>query len=358
MSAKNSQNLSVSLIGADMRVEGNITSTGMLRIQGNVLGNVSSAADSSGTIAVDKTGSVIGTLKSPHIDVSGRVCGPVHSSESLQLFEGASIEGDVHYKEIEIHSGGVIEGLLTPWLMAGSDRTDLEHSGQMSEPPTVMESGTPSRDAVPTRSWLGDRFANSLKLGGVVALIIVVGVFMFLNREPLPIIPNAANEALKNDSSSHGSLAAQSVTAGSGELRNNKSSATGDAVPLVTETDRDTKSPAPARPSDLAETELEKTVTVQGVNPGKPAGVFLVISQGPSVLFKKKHKDPGDGTRIDLAQGSTESVTIGKNEIFRIASGSEIQIFYQGKKVAPKIIESGAWISFSPQAPGSTNSRR
>ena len=32
-----------------------------------------------------------------------------------------------------------------------------------------------------------------------------------------------------------------------------------------------------------------------------------------------------------------------------VAEGRDIEIFYQGRKVAPKTIESGAWMSFVPQ---------
>lgn len=92
-------------------------------------------------------------------------------------------------------------------------------------------------------------------------------------------------------------------------------------------------------------------VKVQGVNPGKPAGFFLLIGKEPSVLFRKKRQEEGEGVRIAVSQGEAVSIPIAKNEIFRVAEGRDIEIFYQGRKVAPKTIESGAWMSFVPQLP-------
>lgn len=101
-----------------------------------------------------------------------------------------------------------------------------------------------------------------------------------------------------------------------------------------------------------------KVVLVQGVNPGKPAGVLLVISKEPSVLFRKKRQDSADGARIDISRGATESIPFAKNEVFRVASGRGLQIFYQGRKVTPRTIESGVWMSFVPQSSGGAGDKK
>lgn len=85
---------------------------------------------------------------------------------------------------------------------------------------------------------------------------------------------------------------------------------------------------------------------------GQAGGIFPVDWEGalrPS--DKKKRKDPGEGKRIDVSQGATVSVQIAKDEIIRVAQGRDIEIFYQGRKVAPKTIESGAWTKFVPHLP-------
>lgn len=144
------------------------------------------------------------------------------------------------------------------------------------------------------------------------------------------------------------------VLAASGGLPDGPKAVAGDAAPLVPGPDANTnaKSAVQDSPPDTHEADTDKVVRVQGVNPGKPAGFFLLIGKEPSVLFKKKRKDPGEGKRIDVSQGATVSIPVAKDEMVRVAEGRDIEIFYQGRKAAPKTIESGAWMSFVPQSPG------
>jgi len=65
-------------------------------------------ADPIGTLVVGKLGRVTGTVKAPHVVVVGRVDGPVHSSESLEIQPAARVVGDASYKDIVIH--GSIKG--------------------------------------------------------------------------------------------------------------------------------------------------------------------------------------------------------------------------------------------------------
>lgn len=346
------------MIGAGVRVAGNITFTGVLRIQGDILGDVSCDADSNGTIVVGKSGNVTGTIRVPHIVVSGRVYGLVHSSESIEIQQGACFVGDTFYKTIEIHAGGVIEGSLTPKISMDRDRLKQEHFIQISEPSAVKEYGLPVANAVPADSRFGERFGGGRKLGATVILLIAVVTVVLVNRDPTPVTPPVTDVALKANSSTKEASAAQSEPVGSGGLQDGPKTVTGDAVPLVPSSDSDSKSVVQSPPPDHPEMDPEKMVVVQGVNPGKPAGVFSVISNEPSVLFKKKFQDPADGTRIDISKGASINIAIAKNEIFRVTKGRDMIIFYQGRKVTPKIIESGAWMSFVPQSPSGASDKK
>lgn len=349
------------LIGADLRFEGNLTFTGVLLIQGDTLGDVSCALDSDGTVVVGKTGSVTGTIKAPHLVVGGRVHGPVHSSESIEIQQGACIAGDAFYRAIDIHAGGVIEGLLIPEVSMERDQPGHESRIRISEPPASNASGKPRADAMPDGRGLRDRLGVRSGLGGVVALLVAAAAIVLINRDPTSdalSTPPAADIAPNAGSSAKTAPEAQSAAPENTGLTGARNTIAGDAAPLVPNAEADTKALVLAPRLDQPEIDPEKVVTVQGVNPGKPTGVFLVIGKDPSVLYRKKHQDPGDGTRIDVAQGSTESISIAKNEIFRVAKGRDLTIFYQGKKVAPKIIESGVWMSFVPQPPGAANTKK
>lgn len=349
------------LIGADLRFEGNLTFTGVLLIQGDTLGDVSSAPDSDGTVVVGKTGNVTGTIKAPHVVVGGRVHGPVHSSESIEIQQGACVAGDVFYKAIDIHAGGVIEGLLIPVDSVKDDRLNPEYRIRISEPPAVPASAGAHADSMPDERGLWDRPGAGRKLGGAVALLVAAIAFVLISRYPASVAPPApplADAAPKADSATREVPEAQPSPAGGGGLQGVQKVAAVDAAPPVPNPEADTKILVQASPPDHPEADPEKLVVVQGVNPGKPAGVFLVIAKEPAVLYRKKRQDPADGTRIDVPQGATESISIARAEIFRVAKGRDLTIFYQGRKVTPKVIESGAWMSFVPQLPGAASEKK
>jgi len=336
------------MIGAGMRVKGNIAFSGVLRVQGDVLGDVSCDVDPNGTIVADISGNVSGTIKVPHIVVKGRVAGPVHSSQSIQVQQGACVVGDVYYKEIEIHEGGVIEGALMPTGLMDSDRLGREQHIPAPEP--INEYALPNTNG----AKLAQRFGRGFKLGSVAILSVAVFVIVWVGQNPVAITPPADNLTLKADSSITEASQAKSAVAGSeGAQAGIPMASNGEAVhSLAAGKDAETGNVDQTLPSDRAEMHPGKVVIVQGVNPAKPAGFFWLITKEPSVLLKKKRQDPADGTRIEVSQGKKVSIEIAENEIFRVVEGRGIEILYQGRKVGPKTIESGAWISFVPQSPG------
>jgi cytoskeletal protein CcmA (bactofilin family) len=351
-SARHPQSRTDTTIGTGAHVDGNITFTGVLRIQGDILGDVSCDADSSGTIVVGQSGNVTGTIRVPHIVVSGCVSGPVQSSESIEIQQGAHVAGDVSYKVIDIHEGGVIEGSLTPRVLVDGDQVKQEDNIQSVEPPAVKEYDMPIANALPAVGRSGARFGGARKLGAAAALLIAVVAVVLMNREPATIASPAADVARNANSNTKEAAAVQSAPAGSDGLQDSPRAAGGNAISPVPGPDAVTKSAVQASPSNPPVKDHGTVVAVQGFNPAKPAGYFWAISKTPSVLYKKKRQDPADGTRIDIPQGATESIAIAKDEIFRVANGRDIEIFYQGRKVAQNTIESGAWMNFVPQSSG------
>lgn len=337
------------MIGAGVRVEGNISFTGVLRIQGDVLGDVSCDADINGTVVVGQSGNVTGTISVPHIVVGGRVSGPANSSGSIEIRPGASLVGDAFYSVIEVHAGGAIEGLLIPRGLMDREQLEQERFIQVSEPSAAKEPDMPLANAAPVGSNYRVWYAR--KLGWAVTLLIAVVAVMLASRDPAPITPIVTGDALRASSSMNEPSAAQSASAASGGLQDGSRGVAENAVPLAPSPDAATTSVAQASPSDHPEMDPEKVVVVQGVNPGKPAGVVSVISKEPSVLFRKKRQDSSEGTRIFISKGATTTISIAKNEIVRVAEGRNLMIFYQGRRVAPKTIESGAWMSFVPLSP-------
>lgn len=100
------------LIGAGTIVRGDLQFTGGLRIDGQVIGNVSSADGQAGTLVISEHARVDGDIHVSHVVVNGTVNGPVRADDYLELQTKARIVGDVSYKTLEMHVGAVIQGRL------------------------------------------------------------------------------------------------------------------------------------------------------------------------------------------------------------------------------------------------------
>lgn len=102
-----------SLIGVGTCIEGNISFSGGLRIDGVVKGNVAAAPDAvSSTLIISEHATIEGEVDVAHLVMNGTVMGRVVVSESLEMESKAKIVGDVDYCLIEMHQGAIIEGRL------------------------------------------------------------------------------------------------------------------------------------------------------------------------------------------------------------------------------------------------------
>jgi len=101
-----------SLIGAETKVEGNISFTGGLRVDGEVNGNIVAVPGKPSTLVLSEHGRVNGEISVTHLMLNGEVEGPIRAAEYLELQSKAKVTGSVHYKTLEIQLGAIIEGRL------------------------------------------------------------------------------------------------------------------------------------------------------------------------------------------------------------------------------------------------------
>jgi len=106
------QNRIDSLIGEGTLVEGNVVFSGGLRIDGRVKGNVQAADDQPSTLVLSERARIDGEIRVSHAVVNGTVNGPVYSAEYVELQAKCNVNGDVHYKTLEIQLGAVVQGRL------------------------------------------------------------------------------------------------------------------------------------------------------------------------------------------------------------------------------------------------------
>lgn len=103
-----------SLIAQGSCIEGHLRFTDGLRIDGEVIGDIRAVEGSPSILVVSESATVTGQIFADHVIINGRVIGPVHASELLELQPKAKIAGDVSYKALEMHQGAVISGQLRP----------------------------------------------------------------------------------------------------------------------------------------------------------------------------------------------------------------------------------------------------
>lgn len=106
------QNRIDTLIGADTRIQGDISFTGGLRVDGHVKGNVNAKGDAPCTLVLSENAKIEGNIQVSHVVINGTVVGPVHASEYVELQPKARVSGDVFYKTLEMHLGAIVEGKL------------------------------------------------------------------------------------------------------------------------------------------------------------------------------------------------------------------------------------------------------
>ena len=63
-------------------------------------------------MTVSSGGHVIGDIRVPVVLIHGRVDGTVYALEHLEIAESAVIQGDLHYKVLQMHMGASVQGRL------------------------------------------------------------------------------------------------------------------------------------------------------------------------------------------------------------------------------------------------------
>ncbi len=94
----------VSIVAADLRVEGTLSTTGVIRIEGTVIGNVQAERQ----VLVAKGGIVEGDIDTSEAVLSGKVRGSVLGQERVELHSSAVIEGNITTSRLLIHEGAVV----------------------------------------------------------------------------------------------------------------------------------------------------------------------------------------------------------------------------------------------------------
>jgi hypothetical protein len=100
------------IIGASLRVDGNLLLRNSVRIDGVVNGNILQDDEHEATVAIAKGATVTGDIRAQHVIVSGTLRGNIFSSDRVELLETAFVTGDITYGSLGTQVGARIDGKL------------------------------------------------------------------------------------------------------------------------------------------------------------------------------------------------------------------------------------------------------
>ncbi len=93
-----------SIISADLKIVGDLTSAGDLQIDGNVEGDIQSR-----TVTVGEGAQVTGSISGETVRVCGSVNGQI-KGQTVTLDKSAKVNGDILHQSLAIEPGAFIEG--------------------------------------------------------------------------------------------------------------------------------------------------------------------------------------------------------------------------------------------------------
>ena len=114
-----------SLIAEGSQINGNISFTDGLRVDGKITGDIHASEEVSSILVISEIATITGEITADHIIINGTVKGPIHARKMLELQPKARIEGDIQYAALEMHQGALITGQLRP-ILADEEKPTLK----------------------------------------------------------------------------------------------------------------------------------------------------------------------------------------------------------------------------------------
>lgn len=114
------------LIGTKVIVRGDLVFSGGLHIDGTVIGSVTAEPGSEAVLVLSERGRIEGEIRAPHVVINGSVSGDIHASAKVELATQARVEGNIHYRLLEMAAGAEVNGRIvredsTPRQLSGPE---------------------------------------------------------------------------------------------------------------------------------------------------------------------------------------------------------------------------------------------
>jgi len=136
----------VSIIAPGMKVVGDCSSDGIVRIEGRVEGLIKAAK----SVVVGKEGVVKGDIETQDVIVAGRVSGTITAQSRVELQASCHVEGDIRSRRIKLDEGGHVDGRLR--MGADVSRTDPQQAAlqraRAASPPGAAPPKAPAKSSL------------------------------------------------------------------------------------------------------------------------------------------------------------------------------------------------------------------
>lgn len=125
----------VSIIGPGMKIVGDCSSDGTIRVEGKVEGSVTTGK----SVVVGREGEVVGDIKTQDAIIAGSVSGSVVAESRVELQATCRIKGDIQSRRVKLDEGGQVDGRLHMGV----------RSGDSGKPRRTSEDKAPRNDGAP-----------------------------------------------------------------------------------------------------------------------------------------------------------------------------------------------------------------
>jgi cytoskeletal protein CcmA (bactofilin family) len=123
-SSRTGTNTVETLIGPRVVIRGDVQFSGGLYVEGKIIGKIIAEEGSAAVLTISEQGMIDGEVHAPVVIIAGSLHGDIHASERVELSPTAKVQGNVHYKFVEMASGATLTGRLIHADAPMSEQTD------------------------------------------------------------------------------------------------------------------------------------------------------------------------------------------------------------------------------------------
>jgi cytoskeletal protein CcmA (bactofilin family) len=115
------------LIGQNTQIRGDLNFSGGLRIDGKVVGNISTTDSAGAVLTLGEQGSIEGEIRVPNLIINGSINGNVYVSDHVELADKAKVNGNLYYRLLEMAIGSEVNGQLIRMSTDNDNILNLDH---------------------------------------------------------------------------------------------------------------------------------------------------------------------------------------------------------------------------------------